>query len=121
MIKNLPLILLVCITSIFTTTNLLAQQTQLPAAQHQVVIETRAFTAEEVQQIQEKLNLEGPFHIEANCPQLGLLVIAVPVSASFRVNTIEEIAISTISSTINSNASVDRNRTAQSVASCSNE
>jgi len=121
MIRNLPLILLVCTITSLTSTTLLAQQSQASSAQHLVIIETRSFSIEEVQLVQEKLNQEGPFTIQEKCPQLGLLAIAVPVSASLRINTIEEIAISSVALTLNNNADVNRTRNAKSVATCSDQ
>lgn len=121
MIKNLPLILLLCTFISLKGTKLIAQHSQEPSAHHLIVIETRSFSIEDVQMIQEKLNLDGPFIIQEKCPQLGLLAIAAPVSLSLRINTIEEIAINSISTALNNGAVVNRDLSVQSVATCSNQ
>lgn len=121
MIKNLLLPFLLCACSLLNDSKLFAQQPQLPSAKHTVIVETRNFTLAEVQLIQEKLSVEGPLHIQEKCPAQGLLVVAVPVTASFRINTIEEIAISAVTSALNYSATIDRNRTTQNVANCSNQ
>jgi hypothetical protein len=100
--------------------NLLGQQSTEIESYHQVILKSRPFDAIELADLQTRLSNDGPFTIHENCKELGLLVIRIPVAASLRVHTIEEIVVAATHEILNHEASVIQNKTPLEVANCSN-
>jgi len=100
--------------------NLSAQQSEGIDSYHQVILESRTYSTVELTNLQTRLSNDGPFTIHETCKEMGLLVIRIPVSASLRVHTIEEILVAATNETLNHEVNVVQNKTAQEVAVCSN-
>jgi len=102
------------------SSNLLGQQSTEIEAYHVVILKSRSFNETELADLQTRLSNDGPFTIHETCRELGLMVIRIPVAASLRVYTIEEIIVAATHEILNHDASVIQNKTPLDVANCSN-
>lgn len=88
---------------------------------HSVVVETGAFTSNELQQLSEHLENEHSIVVAGDCRIEGLVLMEVPVSLGLRIQQAENSILTAINTVWNREATISKQVSREAVLNCISE